>query len=671
MNSIRISRVKDRAKVPLALANMRIGELSPLDPVYWQRVGEFNQAMIEYYKGKWYGTSARRTRSKEDWAKAFGGFHQAQALGELLLKHLESGDKSPLNPPVSAITPEGTEIKWADGVPLVPEITPVVMLKGTDREMGYQYATQLVQIYGKWILERHAGKTFTDEETAVQRRWEEEHAKHTPWLIEFCRGWSGGATDSGVSMSYEDVADLWFGHTPPARTYLNADAGIPELPPLACSGVAAWGTATKDGKLVTGSSGDHDMGYQITVVAFPEDGNSFVYSAFGATGDIPAAGGIWFFGHPGMNSRGVAYVHHGGGPKFLDAKKHWGYGIKRAASVMHVLRYADTAREAKEMELNWPIGDVGNGDQTTVGGFYADDTYGYVIEGRRDPVAIRETGLLGERDFLYSNNSAMHPEAAKSEWMSRSIDEWSWDKPGGWRPKKPVGMVKSLGMIFDWFSGRMNSESMITRAMMFSYWNSYQRNQFLYRMMDSRHGTVDYEYMKGIFEVGGTLPAGPWGKITKDYVKEGKWGEISSAHASNAIVATMKPSEGLYAVCAGPVKRGLAPLMPTNAISVYGETNAFWEIKIGENPEDVAIFAREKAEKCVQEASELLRGAGDVPVEIGSLLDLSMKELSEGKRLESATPSSIYDWSRMLRCYTRAQVRAGQVIKALVPRKHA
>jgi len=58
------------------------------------------------------------------------------------------------------------------------------------------------------------------------------------------------------------------------------------------------------------------------------------------------------------------------------------------------------------MELSFPVGDVGF-PNSTVGGFYADRTYGYVIEARKDPVIIREAD---EENFLYANNSVIHPK---------------------------------------------------------------------------------------------------------------------------------------------------------------------------------------------------------------------------------------------------------------------
>jgi len=670
LNLFKSVKIRDPIRSKLTLANMEIAKLGYSDRIYIKRVEEFNQGMIELYKGKWYATKAMQTKSKDDWKKSFAGFKNAKKMGNNLYNLLKSGATESIEYEKSRITSNGTEIKFADDVPLVPEITPVIILQGSDYDMDYQYAQQLVQIFGKWILERKAGRNFSESEKEVMHKWEEQHKKHTPEILEFCRGWVKGAIDAGVKMSYEDVLNLWVGHKPPATSYLDSEAGIPDMLPLACSGVAAWGRATKDGKLVTGSTGDHDLSYQVTVVVFPKTGNNFIYSPFGAMGDIAGAGDIWFFGHPAMNSKGISYVHHGGGPKFLEPKKYWGYGIRRMASVMHILRFCDSTKDARRMETSWPIGDIGLGDQATVGGFYADSNYGYVIEGRKEPVAIRETGLMGETDFLYANNSAIHPDAIKCEWMETDKDEWMWDEHGGWRPKIPVGMTKSLGMFIAWFSGRLSTSDILRKGMMFAYTNSCNRNKYMFNMMNRALGHVDFEYMKMIYRNSGTIPEGPWKKITKNYVKKGEWGEISTGHASNAMTVVTKPSEGIYALCTGPAKRGLAPMMLSSAISIYSETNAFWEIKLASNPEGVARYAKRKAEEFIKNASgkfAKLKRSDVAYKALEELLNLAEIELKNGMAIQKNQGNQIYDIAKATRAFTRAQVRALQVYQALVP----
>lgn len=673
-NTIRAIQARDKARIPIFLANIEIGKLTVDNPIYRQRVDEYNQAVIEYYKGKFLSTQASRKHDKKLWKKAFTGFKKGTKIGKNLLDALKQGSTDPLYSEQIAIESNGTEIKFADGVPLVPEVTPIIILQGSDYEMGYQYAQQLIQVFGSWILENETGRSFSDKQKNCMHLWEAEHRKYTPWLTEFINGWVKGANDSGVPISYEDVLFLWVGDREPAKDFLSQE-GLPEIPPLACSGMAAWGRATPDGKLVTGTSGDHDLSYQVIIVAFPNDGNAFIYSAFGATGAIAGAGTMWFFGHPAMNSKGLVYVHHGGGPKFLEPKKYWGYGVRRAASVIHILRCADSAKEAFNMEMAMPIGDIGNGDQATVGGFYVDDNYGYIIEGKKDPLAIRETGLMGETDFLYANNSAIHPDAVKSEWMSSTKNQWIWDSHGGWRPKNPVGMTKSLGLFFRWASGRLSTSDMMTRGMMMGYTNSCERNKYMFEMLDRAKGQINIEYLKMMYLKGGKLPEGNWKEIVKRYKKTGDWGQISTGHASNALVAVTKPSEGLFCLFTGPAKRGLTPLLPGSILPIYSETNAFWEIILSSNPAGVTAYAKERAKENINQAinefNKLKTGSAAYNNLI-EVLETAQSELKAGVAHEKSAEKtvdneSLYNWARATRSYTRSQVRARQVYNALVP----
>lgn len=666
-NFFRAIRRRGTTRARLCLVDLLLGKLDRTDALYVRRVAEFDQATIELHKGKWYATEASRTGSKATWAIAFEAFDNASRLADELLVRLEGDDPGSVVCVPSKLESRGTEIVFADGVPLVPEITPIVFLQGSDYAMGQQYAQQLVKIFGAWILERHTGQALDEADRAELSRWEDEHRRHTPWVLAFCRGWAAGANELGIPMTYEDVLDLWVGHKPPAADYLGS-GGLPMIPPMLCSGVAAWGRATSDGQLVTGSTGDHDLSYQITIVGFPDEGHRFIYSPFGATGEIGGAGAIWFFGHPAINDQGLAYVHHGGGPKFLEPREHWGYGIRRAASVIHVLRFCETAHQALALEQSWPIGDVGLGDQATVGGFYADGTYAYVLEGRRDPEAVRESGLLGERDFLYANNSVAHPRAIESAWMASDQDAWTWDGHGGWRPKTPTGMTKSLGLMVGWASGRLSTSDLLRRGMRFAATNSCARNRYLFKKMDEGFGKIDLDYMKGVYRSGGSLPEGPWRRIERAYVRKGTWGEVSAAHASNAMTVVTRPREGIYCLCTGPARRGLAPMMPGSATTIHAETNTFWELKLDETPAKVMEHARIRAREHLESArDELRRQSATAPLDpsLASRVELAAALLDQGEG--AGASGALFDLARATRLFTQAQVRAQQVYEALVP----
>ncbi|MFC1960311.1 hypothetical protein ACFLYO_06345 [Chloroflexota bacterium] len=413
INIIKAYQKSDKIKNQLGLVNIALAKLDERDPLYIRWIEEFDHAMILQAQGKWAVSKAMESDTKDDWKQAFEALKISATFAQTLFEHVTSDLPDPIPFEETSLSSNGTEISYAGDTPLLPSVSPVVILQGSDYEMGYQYAQQLVQIFGSWILDRKAGRDFSEEKLAIIKQWENQIRQHAPEMLDLCEGWAAGATDVGVTMSYYDVLELWTGHEAPLKGYVG-EGQMPEMGMPWCSGAAAWGQATADGELVTASSGDHDPGFTVTVIVLPESGNNFMFCPFGATGDIPKAGAIQMFGHPGMNDQGVAYVHHGGGPKWAEPKQYWGYSIRRAVSVFHVLRFANSAHEAFEMEMALPIGDIGAGDPGHPGGFYADSEYGYVIESRKDPVIIREAGVMGERDFLYAANAPIHPDISKA-----------------------------------------------------------------------------------------------------------------------------------------------------------------------------------------------------------------------------------------------------------------
>ena len=88
---------------------------------------------------------------------------------------------------MAANVPE-SEIIYEDGVPLAPNVAPIILLQGSDYNMGYQYARQLHQIFGSWALQR-LKRNFTRDETAALKDYRRQLEKHTPEFIDMdgCR----------------------------------------------------------------------------------------------------------------------------------------------------------------------------------------------------------------------------------------------------------------------------------------------------------------------------------------------------------------------------------------------------------------------------------------------------------------------------------------------------
>lgn len=666
------NKAKGVIAVLLTRCNTELGKMSFHDRLFPSRIQEYNAAVIEAEKAKYYWDQAMTSGDRKDWDRSTSHFKKSREIGEQLLEILQSGssDLIPIVKPV--FTSEDTEVKFTGGVPLVPEILPVIMITGTDEEMGYQYAQQVIQIYGTWIMQRKAGrsKTFTAEDLDCMHQWEAQIKKYAPEILGYCRGWAAGATDAGVPMSYEDVLDLWTGHQPPAKLPYNLnEIGLPgELASPFCSGLAAWGRATRDGSLVTASTGDHNPQQAATVIAFPNDGNAFIVMPFHVTGDIRSAPQMFMMGHPGMNNKGLAYVEHGGEPRLGEPMELWGYGLRKGTAIWHILRYANSAKEALEMELSFPVGDVGT-VMGSVGGFWADSTYAFVPERRSEPVAIREAGHLGEVDFMYACNGALHRDFADVWWMKLNPENWHWDEHGGWRPIKYYNFNR--GMMGDPMEMVRVSASMVQNG-------NFERCMYFYEQMTRGHGQVDADYMKMVLRNGGTPPEGDWDEIVRNFEKTGNWGKVSAAHSTNTITVVMEPkdgADGLFSLCHGEAKRGMVAFAPRQTVYMYNETNAFWEVKLAADPLRVVEHARSRAEELMKQAQDAL-----TELDPSDAACQPLSEFFEQSRWAYAAGSSarekaraengnmaLYAASRALRGFNQAQVLALQVIQAVIP----
>jgi len=203
------------------------------------------------------------------------------------------------------------EIPYAGEVPLTPNVRPVIVLKGSDYDMGYQWYQQLVHIYGHGPLVERAGRKFAAKHLKSLKAFQWYIRKYVPEMIDMLKGMVAGAKDAGVSLSYEEVLAKWsldaiageteFFQKITSRAYeqvssevsgidayaIPSDSENEPLPPEEdCSGFAAWGSTTRDGKLICGGNGDHQNilgineinNFEYVVVVFPEQGNNFIFS---------------------------------------------------------------------------------------------------------------------------------------------------------------------------------------------------------------------------------------------------------------------------------------------------------------------------------------------------------------------------------------------------------
>ena len=131
-------------------------------------------------------------------------------------------------------------------------------------------------------------------------------------------------------------------------------------------------------------------------------------------------------------------------------------------------------------------------------------------------------------------------------------------------------------------------------------------------------------------------------------------------------------NNGRYALCVGTARRGLPPHSPNGATPIFGETNAFWELRPGTSPSELAVSSRQTAQHDVQRAQESLAQLNDADPAftcLQILLGSAQYELINGEASYAAaqTSNEVETWAKAIRAYTRAQVRDRQVRQALSP----
>ena len=533
------------------------------------------------------------------------------------------------------------EISFSGEVPIPPNIRPVIIVKGSDYEMGYQYYQQLVQIFGPWVsthqrigfpprgpwlFKEIKHQDFSKVELTLIKKQEKYIKQHAPETLSMFEGMAQGATDSGISLSFIDVLAHFLGYPGPP---FNMGGDLKEL--AACSGFAAWGKVTRNGKLICGANGDDQVNhFSSTVIAFPETGNNFVYSPF----NVVAFGG--FPCHPGMNNKGLVYVHHGGGSV---AKENPGDGLPRGIANLHTLRFANNVKEALQMQLSYPRG-------AEAGGLWADTTGNALCIESSEPEAVRRSGYLEENDFIFATNNCICKDL------------------GG----KDDSYIPHAGYLGDTAST----------------FNSIQRNLEIWNMLHYYQGKVDKDFIKMVYRFSGNPPEYPTIEEASAafMVQKGKGWDQKVGNQLNSVVCVTLPdngNEGLYYVCQGRIARVAYPLipLPDGMNFVINPTHSFYELKLASNPLEVVTAARTRAQFDLYYSNlELFKidCLKEHYFALDNLFNEAMTAYIKGEYYLSPAISyglkgneTIYKYAKALRAFTTCQALARKLYNYLVP----
>lgn len=529
--------------------------------------------------------------------------------------------------------PDTTEINFADGVPIPPNVRPVIILSGSDYDIGYQWFQQYIQIFGSWILQELQCR-ITDEEIAALKVIHQCIEKYTPEFIDIMKGMADGATDAGVSLSYNEVLACFAREEPIIGTDPSGSKRF-LLPPYGCSGCAAWGSTTKDGKLLCVGIGDYSgIKFEVTIEVFPADKKSNYFMLSPYTVNAKPC-------HPGMNSKGLVYVHHGAGTSGNEKPRSASpdvYGVPSVFGIMHTLRFANNAKEALEMQLAY---------EGHAGGLWA-DTGGDAFDLEcRDPLTIRRAGDEGEADFLYATNNII----TKSEALEKFIPK---------HPKLPTRYIPHAGYIAHYFSI-----------------SSVPRNLEMWNMFHNYHGLVDLEFIKMMCRFTGNPPDYPTLEEADAvyYGTQGAGWDQKISDLATEMVGIVVPDERLCYISSFCVARLPNVNHPGGHYYPVNPTYSFYQLKLASGPAEVISAARERSRYDLYYANRELRKLTyrDVPyAPLDEIFNRAATEWIKGeyymtKAGKTAGNESIYNYGRGLRAFCRCQAYANQVYESLVP----
>lgn len=543
--------------------------------------------------------------------------------------------------PVLAATSSTPEIPFDGEVPISPNVRQVLILAGSDYEMGYQWYQQLVQVFGPWILEDMQVRwsaDFTEEELNALKAYQSYIEQYAPEMIDMFKGMADGATDAGFKLSYTQVLAQWT----ETRTYPGAPAGseLKELPPEVsdgCSGVAAWGSATTDGRVVAASSQNTTKEWDVTIICLPEEGNSFICSPYNPLGAHDKPSYRPKLGGSSMNNKGLVQVREPDIASIPEAE--WTYGLTEGIASLHTLRYADDAMEALDMLLAYPSGDG------LLGGFWV-DTQGnaFQVESRENPRVIRKAGDYGEQDFLYFTNNALSYEAG--DFREDASQGTTYIRHGGWFSRTSMSSVSrnlQIWNMFNYYKGDVNPEFV---KMMWRF--DGDPNPAASVIVEMELGEASAE----TYELLSTL------RLQKN---------IGGLH--NGVVMVMVPDKLEYYVCEGTPRR--LTLKPPY---FYDPLYSFIQLKLESSPQKITSAAKNQA------GYELTRGEKE-------LMKLSHSDAAYAllkEKLDQATMAwyngiyytklanqttgneSVYNWAKALRGFVKCQTYAQNIYESLV-----
>jgi hypothetical protein len=501
---------------------------------------------------------------------------------------------------------------------LPPSILPVVILRGSDYEMGFQYGEQACAYIDRTREDKWASalQRFSREEVLRALRANQSFIKrYTPEWIDFMRGMAEGASKAGFPMSYTDILLMNCTLPDPKTSVYPKGVEKDAFPPKGCSVASAWGSATKDGRLIGIDTLDTpDVAHAVVIVAFPHRGNAYMCGAdAGEIGD-----------HFLMNNKGFFLGNSGGGgsPRPEDD----GYGLAWGCSLPYLVRFCDGALEARDMVMKWQINTPEN--------FHFVDVRGnaFIVEKTAAVQSVRKPGDFGEKDFMFSTNTYLNLEMKVT-------------KEGG----------------FEGGHGGYGAYSS-------------PRNKMIWDLLHNYSGSIDADFAKMILRFPGNPPpyppSGGWQAMF-----------CRPTNLWSAVVLPDDGDKGEANICTGPVGRVLHASIASDK-SVMNPTyrypagtHTFYRLRLAKGPLKLVKAARQAAEEEISAAYGKLMFLNYRDTGYTGLKELYGKAVAESfegrnefnRAVLAEGNQALALFGRAASLYARAQARAREVFEALEP----
>lgn len=343
-------------------------------------------------------------------------------------------------------------------------IPQVIVVSGSDYEMGYQYGKQLAEkIYSTAAVIKASifpvnGADAVTNDMIAERYYAE---KYIPGLLTWHQGTMDACKDVGYDITLTDLMLLTTftsafygrpGDDYPEEIGLKIDEEKAVLEDRRgekhfCNSVGVSGTGTTDGEPLVFSNGgsSYEMLERIILIGFPENGPNFI--------TFPTIGK--YEDQAGMNSSGFSWAMTGncnGGPS---------WGVMPELSFHYLSQLCTSPEEAQEWIKSIPrVGAFANYIMSDIEGNVS------VLEANDKVTFVRKPGHLGETaDFVINTNHFASPETVDlnieldgrdwKEWNFNSITRyataWEYISEAAQKKEVSVELIRKMLHSDDWY----------------------------------------------------------------------------------------------------------------------------------------------------------------------------------------------------------------------------